>query len=287
MGRRESIDRLGIIPARAGFTLLEEVDVGRDLDHPRSRGVYEVLAVAPEQLGGSSPLARGLLSTADGGETISGIIPARAGFTPCCTAPAPPPADHPRSRGVYQMDCIREATPRGSSPLARGLRLDNTAHRPILGIIPARAGFTSSTGSPSRRGADHPRSRGVYRRGQSRPWPAPGSSPLARGLPGGGVMALAAVGIIPARAGFTSSTASTPACPTDHPRSRGVYIFDRFHSRLSDGSSPLARGLRAPARGAPPDARIIPARAGFTGRPGLPARHREDHPRSRGVYRPR
>ena len=50
------------------------------------------------------------------------------------------------------------------------------------------------------------------------------------------------------------------------------------------GSSPLARGLRcgdAPGLGAP---RIIPARAGFTGRRIRPRPSGADHPRSRGVY---
>ena len=50
----------GIIPARAGFTVVGVDNLAGIADHPRSRGVY----VAPEgtyrQYGGSSPLARGL-----------------------------------------------------------------------------------------------------------------------------------------------------------------------------------------------------------------------------------
>ena len=53
------------------------------------------------------------------------------------------------------------------------------------------------------------------------------------------------------------------------------------------GSSPLARGLPA-ADGRPPGfARIIPARAGFTGRTKSRRCAGRDHPRSRGVYRGR
>ena len=50
------------------------------------------------------------------------------------------------------------------------------------------------------------------------------------------------------------------------------------------GSSPLARGLLyfEGCDAARPG--IIPARAGFTRRPGQPLRCRPDHPRSRGVY---
>ena len=50
----------GIIPARAGFTLLETPPLAGGGDHPRSRGVY---LPPPSTLlggGGSSPLARGL-----------------------------------------------------------------------------------------------------------------------------------------------------------------------------------------------------------------------------------
>ena len=50
------------------------------------------------------------------------------------------------------------------------------------------------------------------------------------------------------------------------------------------GSSPLARGLLAAVAARDLDARIIPARAGFTRvRAARQARGR-DHPRSRGVY---
>ena len=53
---------------------------------------------------------------------------------------------------------------------------------------------------------------------------------------------------------------------------------------MTDGSSPLARGL--PHRRLRPAARtgIIPARAGFTSRAYWASRLRADHPRSRGVY---
>ena len=51
---------------------------------------------------------------------------------------------------------------------------------------------------------------------------------------------------------------------SDHPRSRGVYDQGRFAHELFLGSSPLARGLLTPQRNEFLDARIIPARAGFT-----------------------
>ena len=133
-----------------------------------------------------------------------------------------------------------------------------------LGIIPARAGFTSPGPAPWARSRDHPRSRGVYPLSSQRLGGVWGSSPLARGL-------LAANGvtgydkrIIPARAGFTSMLSGRPT--------------------PSSGSSPLARGLPLRFYGAITDVRIIPARAGFTRRRPWVRSGTSDHPRSRGVY---
>ena len=50
----------------------------------------------------------------------------------------------------------------------------------------------------------------------------------------------------------------------DHPRSRGVYPEDLVIFASPEGSSPLARGLRGRTGQGAGQARIIPARAGFT-----------------------
>ena len=113
-----------IIPARAGFT--SETRRGT----PSMRG--------------SSPLARGLLERHMGcGQRIR-IIPARAGFTGSGRGPRSQTQDHPRSRGVYSQSRAVARRPGGSSPLARGLRLGDDGHGHQPGIIPARAGFTTS-----------------------------------------------------------------------------------------------------------------------------------------------
>ena len=113
-----------------------------------------------------------------------------------------------------------------------------------------------------------------------------GSSPLARGL----LRHLRVVGIpqriIPARAGFTRPSASRRPPRGDHPRSRGVYLSRRQRRSWRDGSSPLARGLRARARRQASRGWIIPARAGFTADPRPASHPHPDHPRSRGVYSP-
>ena len=172
----------------------------------------------------------------------------------------------------------------GSSPLARGL-LHEMNHSIIIdGIIPARAGFTRDLGPASVFTADHPRSRGVYRRPHPHPLRHKGSSPLARGLPDHPGQSLIVLRIIPARAGFTKEVRETLEKLGDHPRSRGVYGFCYNTIRKYHGSSPLARGLLRISSNAVILPRIIPARAGFT--PSTPPPHHAaaDHPRSRGVY---
>ena len=192
------------------------------------------------------------------------IIPARAGFTVHGGSPRSRPGDHPRSRGVYMVGQFQKVTSPGSSPLARGLPVVGDAERPVGGIIPARAGFTPTWAAVSPATGDHPRSRGVYMTGRLGEAGRAGSSPLARGLRGGGAPAASACGIIPARAGFTDGDAPT--------------------EEVAAGSSPLARGLRRDDVPLNRTDRIIPARAGFTARGCPAASPGPDHPRSRGVY---
>ena len=142
-GQERVADR--IIPARAGFTNPLDCRVWSWGDHPRSRGVYPQFSGVEPEIRGSSPLARGLPRCRPLPHSTTGIIPARAGFTP--------EDDHALPYGG------------GSSPLARGLRGLRGPSVGGLGIIPARAGFTKSRSRARRPCADHPRSRGVYNAG--------------------------------------------------------------------------------------------------------------------------
>ena len=172
---------------------------------------------------GSSPLARGLRDKGDPGPASTGIIPARAGFTPAPPNASHTSGDHPRSRGVYTP--FKWLSPHfvGSSPLARGLLFGQCVVLLEFRIIPARAGFTDA------------RVRGYG--------DAPGSSPLARGLRMETVPSALSMGIIPARAGFTLCGRCPPPRAWDHPRSRGVYQRESNVKLGARGSSPLARGL--------------------------------------------
>ena len=294
-----------IIPARAGFTPPSRWPPSGTADHPRSRGVYCPSVCSASIMPGSSPLARGLPSRIPSFGYPKRIIPARAGFTHSPASALDWSQDHPRSRGVYRPGPRPCCSPRGSSPLARGLPVDGHVHAGAGGIIPARAGFTCWPCIWTTGAADHPRSRGVYSTPPLKTFLIDGSSPLARGLPVGNAAQSSEEGIIPARAGFTPRGPASPRTsrriiparagftgfpshhrtrPWDHPRSRGVYPTGRRRPHPSAGSSPLARGLLESLDLIMRAGGIIPARAGFTrDGPGIPPAGR-DHPRSRGVY---
>ena len=241
--RHSNSDRR-IIPARAGFTEISHQDHPRWGDHPRSRGVYAAVCTPDERSVGSSPLARGLLPCRHRIKRAARIIPARAGFT------------------VLRASILKSV--RGSSPLARGLRHHVAPLSHLKGIIPARAGFTLRVSMGRGTCWDHPRSRGVYRRGSRTQRRVIGSSPLARGLLHLSQEVIVSGRIIPARAGFTSFVRRSMRVLRDHPRSRGVY-FMIIHIN-------------------PEIVGIIPARAGFTAHAAAHSRSGPDHPRSRGVY---
>ena len=174
----------------------------------------------------------------------------------------------------------------GSSRLARGLQRLESSVRVILGIIPARAGFTESDPCQFPQSLDHPRSRGVYFTPTYMPPAGSGSSPLARGLRAAAASGRRCTGIIPARAGFTGKLDDYVDGVTDHPRSRGVYAKLHLNSLYGKGSSPLARGLPPGEKPSLRDGGIIPARAGFTAGSWISSSGMWDHPRSRGVYWP-
>ena len=90
------------------------------------REVYHMVCLVVTEVGGSSPLARGLRHGRARPAAPGRIIPA-------C----------PRMRGVY-APWRREVRSRwGSSPLARGLLNRTLGIGQVMGIIPARAGFTT------------------------------------------------------------------------------------------------------------------------------------------------
>ena len=74
-------EEMRIIPARAGFTGLVSMSRRFRADHPRACGVYSTSSTASDPEEGSSPRVRGLPWDMYGRTWLTGIIPARAGFT--------------------------------------------------------------------------------------------------------------------------------------------------------------------------------------------------------------
>ena len=93
-------------------------------------------------------------------------------------------------------------------------------------------------------------------------WDKLGSSPRARGAVPCNYIIPNLQGIIPARAGSSSGSASPACAPRDHPRARGEQGWKMSEAQEQKGSSPRARGavMLQPADFC--KVRIIPARAG-------------------------
>ena len=171
----------------------------------------------------------------------------------------------------------------GSSPLARGGPTRARTEGPRHGLIPARAGRTRASHSRRVGGRAHPRSRGADAAESSAVAFSAGSSPLARGGRGAAGPRVGTAGLIPARAGRTSSTRPRTIGTRAHPRSRGAdmnHIQERIDAQ---GSSPLARGGQQVSQDAERCPGLIPARAGRTPEVVAAANEVGAHPRSRGA----
>ena len=249
------------------------------------RGEHFYLTTDEPLYRGSSPHARGardlLAVPVDGG----GIIPACAGSTGAPRGWPTSRRDHPRMRGEHSMRARMCSSSMGSSPHARGARVEVECHRVVTQDHPRMRGehrfvtvvsSVSKGSSPHARGAltgsakllHHPRiipaCAGSTNSFANRRLSCQGSSPHARGAPrapgskGGGP------GIIPACAGSTDEWIETYGSGGDHPRMRGEHPRAWRAICLIVGSSPHARGAHVDVLGDSGEDGIIPACAGST-----------------------
>ena len=196
--------------------------------------------------------------------TLPWLIPAGAGQTASSKESSANTRAHPRWRGADTTGTVPHRYLLGSSPLARGRRRQLRRLLAPNGLIPAGAGQTFRQGAGPRVGGAHPRWRGADLGGNSGETMALGSSPLARGRPGGVERGQWPLGLIPAGAGQTLSHALTCRGKGAHPRWRGADRSDAAVALPERGSSPLARGRLATVRVAVPVSGLIPAGAGQT-----------------------
>ncbi|SPZ44525.1 Domain of uncharacterised function (DUF2825) [Plesiomonas shigelloides] len=88
---------------------------------------------------------------------------------------------HPRWRGEHQFIRRRSIASSGSSPLARGAQHVSKLNDQYTRFIPAGAGSTRNSRTPTGSLTVHPRWRGEHSRHLPFPLMPHGSSPLARG----------------------------------------------------------------------------------------------------------
>ena len=232
--------------------------------------------------GGSSPLTRGKPRSPASDRHRSRLIPAHAGKTERAAYPADTSPAHPRSRGENAYPASLTLSIQGSSPLTRGKRGDGSEPWAARRLIPAHAGKTVR--GPRSRVARraHPRSRGENSGERQGGAHRQGSSPLTRGKRSAGLRSSSRWRLIPAHAGKTSMSMSSPQCEGAHPRSRGENPFLMPASAASSGSSPLTRGKHLDGGSVEITGRLIPAHAGKT-REGVQVLGKAGaHPRSRG-----
>ena len=174
---------------------------------------------------------------------------------------------------------------KGSSPRLRGTQTRPNPGLQRRGIIPALAGNTWGTRSPTVQRWDHPRACGEHSKFLL---PSPlnvGSSPRLRGTLPLRPSRIAFHGIIPALAGNTSWSIRRPSPQRDHPRACGEHENQRCGCMTLVGSSPRLRGTQCFINSANGYWWIIPALAGNTYRFCSWRCFLRDHPRACGEHR--
>ena len=255
------------IPACAGNTLHPVLLLLILSVHPRMRGEHYTTTTARPSLNGSSPHARGTPVSPRPAWPFPWFIPACAGNTRDGRGRMCARSVHPRMRGEHQAAIGIFGALTGSSPHARG------THRPLWAVdligrfIPACAGNTDAHLHCLCHVMVHPRMRGEHFPEQAAEVLYGGSSPHARGTPQIDVPHAGVSWFIPACAGNTHFGPCFSGGFRVHPRMRGEHSMPGPCSMACTGSSPHARGTRAPIRGFLGSCRFIPACAGNTAGP--------------------
>ena len=136
---------------------------------------------------------------------------------------------------------------------------------PIARLIPARAGKTWRPEACRTRTSAHPRAGGENTERTKTMSRYFGSSPRGRGKQGELSSDIPYSGLIPARAGKTSTSAKRKRVSSAHPRAGGENYGLASILEENRGSSPRGRGKHTLSHGLPRIPRLIPARAGKTG----------------------
>ena len=212
---------LGLIPARAGKTVVPGVYFSGERAHPRACGENGPHLVDDLTAQGSSPRVRGKPHEPPIVRRAPGLIPARAGKTTCAATTARAAQAHPRACGENRFDTDPLLADSGSSPRVRGKLPQLDRHGGRGRLIPARAGKTRKRLTRSWALSAHPRACGENDPELDRVIAGPGSSPRVRGKQRQDDSGQASHGLIPARAGKTVSAVTRAGAAAAHPRACG------------------------------------------------------------------
>ena len=164
----------------------------------------------------------------------------------------------------------------------RGKRANSIDDCVERGLIPARAGKTTSSPPTAARPSAHPRACGENAQVYNDILPTGGSSPRVRGKLSPHRYDAARVRLIPARAGKTLPGVPEYGEEPAHPRACGENGDKERTVPFGVGSSPRVRGKLREGDHAGLPARLIPARAGKTCTAASAAGFRRAHPRACG-----
>ena len=194
---------LRFIPACAGNTCCRCCRCGVRPVHPRVRGEHGRAGRNQDEVGGSSPRARGTQRYRTVVDVAVRFIPACAGNTDAVIRINNLIMVHPRVRGEHYTAQHRLAGRYGSSPRARGTPAGSRRPDPCGRFIPACAGNTSTFPLAAIISSVHPRVRGEHCDHVDWRTFLAGSSPRARGTPRPWAGSITHIRFIPACAGNT------------------------------------------------------------------------------------
>ena len=250
--------------------------------HPRAGGENCETLIVSQSPHGSSPRGRGKRRGDGVSVAAAGLIPARAGKTRRRSRTIDGRKAHPRAGGENPARAGRRHHWWGSSPRGRGKPSRHTNLGVCLGLIPARAGKTSSSTPRAATRKAHPRAGGENYGRVEETADGRGSSPRGRGKLLQCFECQPGRGLIPARAGKTAARSASPGKRRAHPRAGGENrLAVRLASELG-GSSPRGRGKQHGRQLTAMTGRLIPARAGKTIRRGPRGAPAPTHPRAGG-----
>ena len=271
-----------LIPAHAGKTTPQRWEHSQVRAHPRACGENTACLMGRRIPWGSSPRMRGKRCRLAIRRTKVGLIPAHAGKTLTPDAPCLWSEAHPRACGENCPEAVPVDNVLGSSPRMRGKLNGQFVSRNALGLIPAHAGKTMSSGVVFTAWGAHPRACGENGTTGSGLFLFRGSSPRMRGKQHLRIRDQLSNGLIPAHAGKTPYAVRQHEELGAHPRACGENFTLSRPRLISSGSSPRMRGKRVKPSNTAGESGLIPAHAGKTLIAALPTIIQKAHPRACG-----